>query len=233
MQRIQIYPSILAADFSRLGDEIKTVEKAGADGIHFDVMDGHFVPNISFGTVVLRSIRKKTRLPFWVHLMITDPSRYAEEFIESGADGLFIHPETDDDITELAEKVTRLGAKCGMAVNPGTEIEEFEPLIPLFTDFLVMTVEPGFGGQQLIDESLKKVSIIKKISLNYNRTARVHVDGGVNEKTVKEVVLAGTDVLVAGSSVFGRSDPGKTLIQLRRSAERFAVNRDDETKHGV
>lgn len=218
MRPIQIYPSILAADFSKLAQEIRTVEDAGADGIHFDVMDGHFVPNISFGPVVLSSIRKITRLPFWVHLMITDPQIYASDFIKAGADGLFIHPEINQDIHALAKDIENKGVLPGMAINPETKIEEVKNIMPAFRDFLVMTVNPGFGGQDMIPEILTKVRKIKTLAKEWNTQAVVHVDGGVNLDTVRNVVMAGTDVLVAGSSIFKQPDQGNALKLLRKKA---------------
>lgn len=218
MKPIQIYPSILAADFSSLGQEIRTVERAGADGIHFDVMDGHFVPNISFGPVVLSAIRKTTRLPFWVHLMITDPQKYASDFIEAGADGLFIHPEINLDIVTLAKDIQRKGIKPGMAINPETQIEQIKNIIPDFQDFLVMTVHPGFGGQELIPEILNKIGKIRELAKESGSKAVIHVDGGVNFDTVRDVVLAGTDVLVAGSCIFKQPDIEDALKTLRKKA---------------
>jgi ribulose-phosphate 3-epimerase len=219
VRSIQIYPSLLAADFSKLGEEIRTVEMAGADGIHFDVMDGHFVPNISFGAVVLESIRNLTDLPFWVHLMITDPAKYAADFIQAGANGLFIHPEMGAGICSLAEEISRQGVRPGLALNPDTRFNSIKYLIPYFEDFLIMTVHPGFGGQTLIESPLKKIWRIKAMTKRSGSACRVHVDGGVNMETVERVVAAGTDVLVAGSSIFGMGDQAGALKMMRKRAE--------------
>lgn len=215
MHTIQIYPSLLAADFANLSQEIGTVEKAGADGIHFDVMDGHFVPNISFGAVVLHSIRKITTLPFWVHLMITEPQKFISDFKQAGADGIFVHPEIDYDIRMLVQEMTRLGVQPGMAVNPETKIEDIKEFLPYFQDFLIMTVNPGFGGQKMMADVLPKVKQIKGAR---EEPVRVHVDGGVNHDTVSEVAKAGTDILVAGSSIFRQKDKAGALKRLRQMA---------------
>jgi ribulose-phosphate 3-epimerase len=223
VRSIEIYPSLLAADFSRLGEEICTVEMAGADGIHFDVMDGHFVPNISFGAVVLESIRNLTDLPFWVHLMITDPAKYAADFIQAGANGLFIHPEIGAGICDLAEEISRQGVLPGLAINPDTGFDRIKSLIPYFEDFLIMTVHPGFGGQSLIESPLKKIPRIKTMAKRSGSKCRVHVDGGVNMETVEQVVAAGTDVLVAGSSIFGMKDQAGALKTMRKLAEESVI----------
>ena len=224
MRSIQIYPSLLAADFSKLGEEIRTVEKAGADGIHFDVMDGHFVPNISFGAVVLESIRKLTNLPFWVHLMIMDPVKYASDFIHAGANGLFIHPEVVTGIDQLVETIAGQGVLPGLAINPDTPYEAVRNLIPSFDDFLIMTVHPGFGGQDLIESPLKKIPRIRAAAERSGSECRIHVDGGVNMETVEMVVAAGADVLVAGSSIFGMKDQAGALKMMRKHAEEILMN---------
>ncbi|MFC1568616.1 ribulose-phosphate 3-epimerase [bacterium] len=218
MRRIQVYPSLLAADFSNLGQEIATVENAGADGIHFDVMDGHFVPNISFGSVVLAAIRGITTLPFWVHLMITDPHMFITDFIDAGANGIFIHPEIDGNISVLSKEIKQKGVQPGMAINPETKIEDIKELLPYFQDFLIMTVQPGFGGQVMLKDALIKIQQIKKLAKDWNAPPVIHVDGGVNFGTVQEVVKAGADVLVAGSSIFKQPNQEIALKQLRKQA---------------
>jgi ribulose-phosphate 3-epimerase len=218
VRHIQIYPSILDADFANLSQEISLVEKAGADGIHFDVMDGHFVPNISFGSIVLSAIRKITRLPFWVHLMITDPQKFISDFIKAGASGVFVHPEIDYNIPNLAGEISEQGVKRGMAINPETKIDDIKEFLPYFQDFLIMTVHPGFGGQEMIRDVLVKVKQIKEYAGDMKIPAVVHVDGGVNLETVQDVVHAGTDVLVAGSSIFKQPDQQRALKQLRKHA---------------
>lgn len=224
MNQIEIHPSILSADFSELGNEIRIVESAGVEGIHFDVMDGHFVPNISFGAPVLTSIRKTTKLPFYVHLMITDPVKYTPDFIKAGADCIFVHPETGQDIVALAGFMEKQGVRPGIAINPETSVDEIKYLLPSFKDFLVMTVHPGFGGQTMIVEALEKVTQINKMSVHWPNPAVVHVDGGVNAKTAGKVAEAGTTVLVAGSSVYNQSDKAKAIQQIRKAAMENIVN---------
>lgn len=218
MNPIEIHPSILSADFSELGNEIRIVESAGAEGIHFDVMDGHFVPNISFGAPILESIRKITQLPFYVHLMITDPLKYTKDFIHAGADCIFVHPETGQDIITLAQDMKRQGVRPGIAINPETHIEEIRNMLSSFRDFLVMTVHPGFGGQKMIVKALDKVDEILDIASSWTESIVVHVDGGINVQTAGLVASSGARVLVAGSSVFGQSDKLKAIQQIRQAA---------------
>ncbi|MBN1780719.1 ribulose-phosphate 3-epimerase [bacterium] len=228
MHPIEIYPSILAADFSNLSEGLKTVESAGADGFHFDVMDGHYVDNITFGPVVLESIRKVTGLPFWVHLMICDPEKYADDFIAAGADGLFIHPDTVSDMNGFVQKLKDKGVHVGMALNPDTDVHELRHLFHLFSDMLIMLVHPGFGGQKMIGSALDQIHTIETLIGDSADRPRFHVDGGVNESTVQQVLEAGADTLVAGSGIFRQRDPAHAL-QLIRSHAKMHLERMKQT----
>ena len=219
MRRIEIYPSILSADFSRLADQIAQVEKAGADGIHMDVMDGHFVPNISFGPVVVRSIRKTTRLCFWAHLMIENPNQYLEPFCKAGVEGIFVHPETGEDMAALSEQIHAMDMEAGVAINPETGIDVIEASLPHFERVLVMTVHPGFGGQSFMAEPLEKIITLKKRTASWSRPPLIEVDGGIDVQTAPPTVRAGADALVAGSAIFGTEDPAAALKAIRKAAE--------------
>ncbi len=208
-----IAPSILSADFSILGEEIAAVERAGADWIHIDVMDGHFVPNITIGPVVVKSIRNTSSLPFDVHLMIIDPERYIDAFIDAGADVITIHREAVD--TDAIERIKRKNCKFGMAINPSTPLNEIEGIIDEFDLLLVMTVEPGFGGQSFMEGVLPKIAKARKLLDEKNRGILLEVDGGITPKTAKLAKKAGADVLVAGSAIFGGDDYEKIIGEMR------------------
>lgn len=195
-----VAPSILSADFSRLGEEIRAVEKAGADWIHVDVMDGHFVPNLTIGAPVVKALRPVTKLPLDVHLMIEKPERYIEEFIKAGADYLTIHVEATEKVSETLGRIRDLGAKPGITLRPRTQVEEIFPYLSLVDLILVMTVEPGFGGQSFMADQVPKLQILRDELKRLNHSALLEVDGGVTDETAKQLRQA--DVLVAGSFVF-------------------------------
>jgi ribulose-phosphate 3-epimerase len=216
---IRIAPSILAADFARLGAQIVEAERGGADLLHVDVMDGHFVPNLSIGVPVVASVAKCTDLLLDTHLMITEPGKYARQFIEAGAGLITFHTEVVSDPSDLIQRIRDLGAGVGVALNPGTPAEAIDAIIDKVDLVLVMTVWPGFGGQEFIDECLPK---IEAIAARLRPDQRLEVDGGINGDTVARAARAGADTLVAGSAVFGSADIGKAIAELRASAEQPA-----------
>jgi len=198
----KLAPSILAADFARLGEQIRMVEEAGADELHIDVMDGLFVPSISFGMPVIESIRKVSGLFFDVHLMIMNPIRYVEEFVRIGADGITVHAEACEDLLETVKKIKELGVRVGVSVKPGTPITVLEGIEPYLDRVLVMTVEPGFGGQKLMQECVEKVKALAAHREQAGFSFDIQVDGGIGLSNVKEVHKAGAEVFVAGTAVF-------------------------------
>jgi ribulose-phosphate 3-epimerase len=217
--RIKIYPSLLAADFSCLAEQIRCVEEAGADGLHLDIMDGHFVPNISFGPVVIRSIRKITRLPFWAHLMIEEPEKYIEAFQRAGVEGIVVHAEIQSDLSSLAAQIHGLGLEAGVSLNPETGTELIKNVLDQFERIMIMTVRPGFGGQSFMETSLKKISALKDYMISMNTHPLFEVDGGVDVHTAGKAAQAGGDILIAGSAIFHDENPGKALHAIRLAAE--------------
>ncbi|MBO38632.1 MAG: ribulose-phosphate 3-epimerase [Rhodospirillaceae bacterium] len=214
---VRIAPSILAADFASLGAEISAISEAGADWIHVDVMDGHFVPNISIGPAVVKAIRKKTTLPFDVHLMIAPVDPYIEEFASAGADIITVHIEAGPHTHRTLQHIKNLGLKAGISLNPSTPASSLRHILDAVDLILVMTVNPGFGGQGFIEEQLEKVKTIRKMIDETGRDIDLEVDGGVNEKTARRAISAGADVLVAGTAVFegSASKYADKIAQLR------------------
>ncbi|QAT40150.1 ribulose-phosphate 3-epimerase [Clostridium sp. JN-9] len=212
---IKISPSILSSDFSKLGEEITSLNHGGADLIHIDVMDGNFVPNISFGLPVIKSIRKYTKLPFDVHLMIDNPGRYIEDFVNGGADIITVHYEADKHIDRTLNYIKSLGAEAGVAINPGTPVSALENIMTTADMALIMTVNPGFGGQKFIDYSYDKIKSLKELSNKYNKHLKIEVDGGIGEDNIKNVVEAGAEIIVAGSAVFKNHNIKENINALR------------------
>ena len=214
---MKIAPSILSADFSRLKDEIQAVEAAGADWLHVDVMDGHFVPNITIGPVVVEWVRKVTKIPVDVHLMITDPDKYAPEFIKAGADWISIHPETCGNPSATLRKIRDLGAKASIAVNPDVPLNKVERCFAEIDMILMMTVFPGFGGQTFIADVLPKIEEVRKLLDRRKLSILVEVDGGIKADNIERVVRAGAEVIVSGSGIFKTPDYAETIRQMRRA----------------
>jgi ribulose-phosphate 3-epimerase len=215
---IEIAPSILSANFARLGDEIRAVERGGASVIHVDVMDGHFVPNISIGVPVVASLRKATRLPLDVHLMIERPEEYVEAFAKAGADRILVHQEATVHLDRLLSCIRERGAEAGVVINPATPVMMISEVLEKLDTALVMSVNPGFGGQKFIAGALEKIRQLKQMRARYNGSFRIEVDGGVGPENVGEVVLAGADTLVAGTSIFHTPDPAEAVRQMRQLA---------------
>ena len=213
---MKIAPSILSSDFGRLAEEIQTVEAGGADWIHVDVMDGHFVPNITIGPVVVEGARRATRLPLDVHLMIEDPDRYLEAFVDAGADVLTVHAEACRHLHRTLQRIRQLGAKAGVALNPGTPLSAVEEIASGLDLLLVMSVNPGFGGQAFIPASVDKVARARDLLDAAGSTADIEVDGGVDATNAAVLVDAGATVLVAGSAVYGHPEgPGAGVRSIR------------------
>ncbi|ACO85245.1 ribulose-phosphate 3-epimerase [Clostridium botulinum] len=214
---VKIAPSILSADFSKLGEDIKNLDKYGADVIHIDVMDGRFVPNISFGIPIIKSIRNLTDKPFDVHLMIEEPSKYIEDFVKAGADIISVHYEADKHIDRTINYIKSLGIKAAVALNPGTSISCIKDLIPSLDMVLIMSVNPGFGGQKYIQYASEKIKEVKVLSEKYNKDLIIEVDGGVTKDNIKEIADCGADLLVAGSAVFKNGEIEKNIKVLREA----------------
>ncbi len=206
MRSIQISPSLLSADFARLGEEIKAIEPF-ANMIHLDVMDGHFVPNLTFGASVINKLRSWTTLPFDVHLMISPVDSFIEDFVHAGADILTIHPEAGPHVYRTLQIIKEMGCKAGVALNPGTPLEMVKPLLPIVDLILVMTVNPGFGGQAFLESQLTKISEVRALIDATGRKILLEVDGGISPMTAPLVINAGADVLVAGNAIFNNGDP--------------------------
>ncbi len=217
-QRIVVAPSLLAADFARLRDEVQAVEVAGADWLHLDVMDGHFVPAISFGPAVLRALRPHTRLPFDVHLMIAPVDPFIPAFAEAGADHIIVHPEAGPHLHRSLQLIRTLGKKSGVALSPATPLEQVRWVLDLVDIVMVMTVNPGFGGQTFLDSQLPKIAALRSTIDASGRPIALQVDGGVNPATAARATAAGADTLVAGTAVFGTGDYASAIAALRLGA---------------
>ncbi len=214
---VKVAPSILAADFTKLGEEIQAVEKAGADWIHIDVMDGHFVPNITVGPLIVEAANRVTDLPLDVHLMIENPDRYIPEFVEAGADILTVHIENCPHLHRTIQHIKSFGIKAGVVVNPATSLSLLEEILGDIDLVLLMSVNPGFGGQKFIPAVLDKIEYLREILEKSGSNVEVEVDGGIKVDNAAEVVSAGTDVLVVGSGIFSTDNYKSTIMKLKNS----------------
>jgi ribulose-phosphate 3-epimerase len=219
---IEIAPSILSADFARLGAEIEAAERGGATLVHVDVMDGHFVPNITVGLPVVRSLARATRLPLDAHLMIEEPGRYAEQFAEAGARMVSVHIEADPHIHRTLAAVRKAGAKAGIVLNPATPVSAVEEALQFADYVLVMSVNPGFGGQGFIPTSTEKVRRLKRMIEERGLQTRIEIDGGIDRETIAEVAAAGAEIMVAGTAVFGQGDPERAVRELLAASVQMA-----------
>ena len=216
-RNIEIAPSILSADFSCLGDQIQAVERGGAGLLHVDVMDGHFVPNITVGLPVVKSLAKFTRLPIDTHLMITDPGTYAVQFVQAGAQMVSVHVEADAHLHRTAMAIKAAGAQAGVVLNPATPVSAVEEALQFVDYVLVMSVNPGFGGQQFIPQTLDKVRRLRQMILERQLPVRIEIDGGVDRSNIEKVVAAGAEIIVAGSAIFGKPDAEAAVRELREA----------------
>jgi ribulose-phosphate 3-epimerase len=216
---VRIAPSILAADFARLADDVGVVERAGADLVHVDVMDGHFVPNITIGVPVVKALKKVTSLPLDVHLMIADPDRYIDAFVEAGAAMVTVHAEVLPHMHRTLTRIRQLGAKAGVALNPSTPISVLSEVAAELDHVLIMSVNPGFGGQKFIPRSLDKIAALHAWLRSEGSTAAIEVDGGVDLGNIGALANAGVTIFVAGVSIYGAPDPGAAVGLLRRAAD--------------
>lgn len=214
---IEIAPSILSADFARLAEEIASVERGGAGLLHVDVMDGHFVPNITIGLPVVKSLAEATRLPIDAHLMISEPGRYAEQFVAAGAKMVSVHVEADAHLHRTLMTIKSAGAQAGVAINPATPLGELEEAIGFADYVLIMSVNPGFGGQRFIAATLEKVRRLRRIIDERGLKTKIEIDGGIDLSNIAEVVAAGAEILVAGSAIFGAADPQEATRLMREA----------------
>jgi ribulose-phosphate 3-epimerase len=220
----QIAPSLLAADFNRLGEEVAAVERAGVDLLHFDVMDGHFVPNISMGVPILQAIRKITKLPLDAHLMISEPEKYIEVFIKSGANSVSVHCEVCPDIPKMAKRIRELGARASIGINPETSIDRVIAAAEHLDMILIMSVHPGFGGQEFIPASLQKLREVRRELKRRGLALDLEIDGGVKADNIADVKAAGANVFVSGSGIFGAKDYARIVTEMRGLIARAEVS---------
>ena len=218
MGLIKIAPSILSADFSKLGDEIVKIDKAGADLVHIDIMDGHFVPNITIGPPIVKALRKVTKLPFDVHLMISDPDKYIDSFVDAGADIITVHAEASLHLHQTIQKIKKHGIKAGVFLNPATSIHSIEWILNDVDMILVMSVNPGFGGQKYIETTTRKIMSLKNVLLSHGLNIDIEVDGGIDLSNIYEITKAGANVIVSGSTIFNSPDTSKIIKELREKA---------------
>jgi ribulose-phosphate 3-epimerase len=223
---IRIAPSILSANFAALGDDIRKVEQAGAQLLHIDVMDGHFVPNITIGPVVLKSIRKITKLPLDVHLMISDPDKYIPSFVDAGADMITIHAEATVHLDRTLNFIRTHKVRVGVSINPATPVAVIQHAFPLIDMLLIMSVNPGFGGQAFIPYTLDKVAQARKIIAENKYSCVIEIDGGIDTPLIPSVVQAGASILVAGSAIFGHPDPGAKVREMLETAASLRYHSD-------
>ena len=216
MKKIMIAPSLLSADFSRLAEEVRDVEKAGCDALHIDVMDGHFVPNLTIGPLIVSAIRKITKLPLDVHLMIDTPSRFIAEFRKAGADWITIHVEAENDVRKTLQEIKKIGAKAGISLRPKTSVKMILPYLPDLDLILVMSVEPGFGGQSFMPDTMEKIKVLRP-----KFQGLISVDGGIGAGNASQALEAGADILIAGSAIFGKSDRVKAILEFREIFKKF------------
>ena len=228
---VKLAPSILAADFARLGEQVKEAEKAGADRIHVDVMDGHFVPNISMGPVIVQSLRPVTRLPLETHLMISDPDLFLEEFAEAGSDSLLVHWEGNNNLHRTVQRVKALGKRAGVVINPATPASVLEEILQDVDQVLVMTVNPGFGDQNFIHTTLPKIRRVREMIEQIKPGCDLEVDGGIDATTAPLTVDAGANVLVAGSAIFGASEGVTAAMKRLRGRRESEEDRKNETRN--
>lgn len=216
---IKLAPSILSADFSRLLESCKKVEKAGCEYLHLDVMDGHFVPNITFGAPIIKSIRKEINMVFDAHLMISDPDKFIPDLADAGCDIITVHQEACTHLHRTIQNIKSYNMKAGVVLNPATPVDTIKHILPDIDMVLLMSVNPGFGGQKFIGEVVNKIKELKAMIDERNLNIDIEVDGGINNETIKEVVDAGANILVAGSAIFGKEDIEDAVSQLRKKAE--------------
>jgi ribulose-phosphate 3-epimerase len=218
MRSVMIAPSILSADFSRLGDEVRAVEAAGADVIHVDVMDGHFVPNITIGPLIVKAVRAVTSLPVDVHLMITDPDRYVDDFIDAGADWVTVHVEACTHLHRTLALIRARGRKAGAVLNPATSLSTLEYVLAEVDLVMLMSVNPGFGGQSFIESSLEKTTRLRQMLDRVNPGAGIEVDGGISPATIARMAAAGANIFVAGSAIYGQKDYRAVISRMKELA---------------